>query len=58
MVFRFLLFALLLAALGCFAIYVISGDKRYRRGGVRLTMATLVAAFVFFAVLIIQRLIE
>jgi hypothetical protein len=57
-VFRFLLFVLLLAALGCFGYYTVSGDKRYRYVGVRLVKWTVLAALAFFAVLIIERLIE
>jgi hypothetical protein len=57
-VFRALLILMLLAGAACFAIYAISGQARYRVYGVRLVSGTIIAGLVFFAVLIVQRLIE
>jgi hypothetical protein len=49
---------LLLAGLGCFAAYIFTGQVAWRRRGIVIVGWTLVAAFGFFAVLIVQRLIE
>ena len=57
-VFRALLIVMLIAGAACFAIYAVSGRMRYRAYGVWLVSGTLVAGLVFFAVLIVQRLIE
>ena len=57
-VFRALLILMLIAGAACFGVYALSGRMRYRVYGVRLVVASLVAGLVFFAVLIVQRLIE
>jgi hypothetical protein len=57
-VFRALLILMLLGGAACFAIYALSGQARYRVYGVRLVSGTIVAGLVFFAVLIVQRLVE
>ena len=57
-VFRALLIVTLIAGAACFAAYALSGRMRYRIYGVRLVGGSLVAGFVFFAVLIVQRLAE
>ena len=49
-------FLLLLAAAICFGIYAATGDMRYRRAGLATFKWTIVAAVVFFAVLIVQRI--
>jgi hypothetical protein len=55
-----LLRALVLLMLGlgvaCFAVYAVTGSQQYRRVGVRLVKWTIVAGFLFFAVLIVERL--
>ena len=56
LVFRTAMLLLLLAAAICFAFYAGTGEVRYRRYGWIITKWTLVAAFVFFGVLILQRL--
>ncbi|MDF1484670.1 hypothetical protein PY257_05630 [Ramlibacter sp. H39-3-26] len=56
LVFRWLVMLLLFAAAVCFAFYVGTGRARYRRWGSMVLKWTLVAAFAFFAVLILERL--
>ena len=52
-----LLFGLLaVASVLCFAAYIGTGDARWRSRGVLIIKWTLVAAFGFFAVLILERL--
>ena len=51
------LFAGLLVALGV-AAYVITGNKRYLTFSWRVFLATLAAMIVFFAVLILERLLH
>ena len=51
-------FPLLLVAAGlCFALYAATGRIRYRKAGLVILKWTLVAAFGFFAVLIVERLV-
>ena len=47
---------LLLAAAVCFAFYAGTGQERFKRYGLRTLKWTLAAGFVFFAVLILERL--
>lgn len=47
---------LLLAAAVSFAFYVGTGQVRFRRMGLVIMKWTLIAAFCFFAVLILERL--
>ena len=54
-IFRVLFLALLLAAAGCFVWFLITGQPRYKRYGLRLLQGTLGAAFFFFAVLAVER---
>jgi len=56
LVFRWLMLLLLLAAAVCFAFYAGTGEPKFRRYGLVITKWTLIAAFVFFAVLILERL--
>ena len=55
---RVVVLLLLLAGLGCFALYFVTGQVRYRAIGIRLIRWTVVAALVFFGVLIVERLAE
>jgi hypothetical protein len=55
-VFRFLLLAMLVASALSFALYATTGRVRYRVFGLRVLGAALIAGFIFFAVLIAQRL--
>lgn len=54
--FRFAVLLLLLAAAVCFAFYAGTGQARYRRYGLVILKWTLIAGFLFFAVLILERL--
>jgi predicted CDP-diglyceride synthetase/phosphatidate cytidylyltransferase len=56
-VFRTVLFLLLVAGLLCFAMYAGTGQRRWRDLGLMITKWTVIAAFGFFAVLITERLI-
>lgn len=54
--FRFAVLLLLVAAAVCFAFYAGTGQARYRRWGLVILKWTLIAGFLFFAVLILERL--
>ncbi len=56
LVFRWAMLLLLLAAGVCFAFYAGTGEIRFKRYGLITLKWTLIAAFVFFAVLIVERL--
>lgn len=56
LVFRWVMLLLLLAAAVCFAFYAGTGQDRFKRYGLRTLKWTLAAGFVFFAVLILERL--
>ena len=55
LLFRWLIFVLLIGAAVCFAFYAGTGQVRYRRWGLITLKWTLIAAFGFFAVLILER---
>lgn len=54
--FRWLLILLMLVAGACFALFVITGQARFKRYGLLILKWTLVSAFGFFAVLTLERL--
>ena len=54
---RVLVLLLLGFSIGAFALYALTAQERYRRLGLRVLGATLAASFVFFGVLIVQRLL-
>jgi hypothetical protein len=56
-VFRAILLLLLFGGLGCFALYIATGQAGWRALGLRLVKWTVVAGLVFFAVLAIERFI-
>lgn len=56
LLFRWLILLLLIGAAVCFAFYAGTGQARYRRWGLLTLKWTLIAAFGFFAVLILQRI--
>ncbi|MFD0666855.1 hypothetical protein ACT80S_03980 [Ramlibacter sp. MAHUQ-53] len=56
LLFRWSLMLLLLAAGVCFAFYAGTGQVRFRHWGLVILKWTLIAAFGFFAVLILERL--
>ena len=55
LIFRWLILVLLLAAAVSFALYVGTGQARFKHFGLRVLKWTLIAAFGFFAVLILER---
>ena len=52
---RWLVLLLLLGVALSFVLFVITGKPKYKTHGVRVLKWTLVAAFIFFGVLIIER---
>ena len=56
LVFRWAMLLLLLASAVSFAFYAGTGQKRFREMGLRILKWTVAAGFLFFAVLILERL--
>jgi len=56
LLFRWTIFLLLLVAVACFVFYIGTGQPRYRLWGLKVLKWTMLAAFGFFAVLILERL--
>lgn len=56
--FRLLIPSLFVVAGVLFAIFMFTGDPRYKRAGLLVLKATLISAFAFFAVLIAINLLE
>ncbi|MBC7437148.1 MAG: hypothetical protein H7332_13915 [Bdellovibrionales bacterium] len=56
LLFRWAIMFLLLAAAVLFAFYAGTGQVRFRRMGLIVLKWTLIAAFCFFAVLILERI--
>jgi len=56
LLFRWAILLLLLLACVCFVFYVGTGQQRFRQWGLRTLKWTLLAAFAFFAVLVLERL--
>lgn len=56
LIFRLVFGLLLVSGLLCFAMYIGTGQQAWRRRGIVIVKWTLVAAFGFFAVLILERL--
>ena len=54
--FRALVFLLLVAGLLCFAMFIGTGQPRWRTLGVRIVKWTLIAVLAFFAVLLLEQL--
>ena len=55
LIFRWLVGLLLVAGLVCFALYIATGEQRYRRLGILLVKWTVIAGLGFVAVLILER---
>jgi hypothetical protein len=55
LLFRWTVVLLLLVAVACFVFYIGTGQRRYRTWGLMVLKWTLLAAFGFFAVLILER---
>ena len=56
MAFRWLVLLLLVSAGVLFALFAITGQQRFKHYGLRILKWTLLAAFIFFAVLIAERI--
>ena len=56
-VFRFLMLLLLVASAVSFILYAVTGQMRYRKIGLRVLTATVIAGLFFFAVLIVERVL-
>ncbi len=57
LLFRWAVLLLLIAAGVCFALYVGTGQARYRTWGLVILKWTVLAALGFFAVLVLERLL-
>ncbi|MEH0167739.1 hypothetical protein [Roseateles microcysteis] len=53
---RLLMGLLLVAAVLCFALFIATGQRRWRQRGIVIVKWTVIAALGFFAVLILERL--
>jgi hypothetical protein len=56
LVFRWIVLLLLVAGILCFAMYIGTGDVRWRQRGLVIVKWTVLAGLAFFAVLILERL--
>jgi hypothetical protein len=56
LVFRWIVLLLLVAGLLCFAMYVGTGQPKWRMLGIRIVKWTVIAALGFFAVLLLERM--
>lgn len=56
LIFRLVFGLLLVAGLLCFALYIGTGQAVWRRRGLVIVKWTVLAAFGFFAVLVLERL--
>ncbi len=56
-VFRTLVLLLLVAGVLCFALYIGTGQARWRRFGLVIIKWTVIAGLVFFAVLFLERMV-
>ncbi len=56
LIIRWIVLLLLVAGLVCFAMYLGTGQQRFRMIGILIVKWTVIAGLGFFAVLILQRL--
>jgi hypothetical protein len=56
LLFRWLILLLLLAAVLSFSFFIATGQPRFKRYGLKILKWTLIAAFGFFAMLIMERI--
>lgn len=56
LLFRWVMLLSLLVCAGLFVFYAFTGQQKYKEIGLTALKATLVVAFIFFAVLILQRI--
>jgi predicted CDP-diglyceride synthetase/phosphatidate cytidylyltransferase len=55
-IFRLVFGLLLLAGILCFAMYIGTGQAKWRQLGIRIVKWTVIAALGFFAVLMLERM--
>lgn len=56
LLFRWVMLLSLLACAGLFVFYALTGQQKYKKTGLTALKATLLVAFIFFAILILQRI--
>jgi hypothetical protein len=56
LIFRWIILLLLVAGLVCLAMYVGTGQRRFKMFGIRIIKWTVIAGLGFFAVLILETL--
>ena len=56
LIFRWIVLLLLVAGVLCFAMYIGTGQTRWRQIGIRIVKWTIVAGLGFFAVLLLERM--
>ena len=56
LIFRWVVLLLLVAGALCLAMYVGTGEARWRNRGIRIIKWTVIAALGFFAVLVLERM--
>lgn len=56
LIFRWIVLLLLVAGVLCFAMYIGTGQARWRQIGIRIVKWTIVAGLGFFAVLLLERM--
>lgn len=56
LLFRWVMLLTLLSCAGLFVLYAFTGQQKYKKIGLTALKLTLLVAFVFFAVLILQRI--
>ena len=57
LIFRWIVLLLLVAGLLCFALYIGTGQRRWRALGITIVKWTVIAALGFFAVLLLERMV-
>jgi hypothetical protein len=58
LIFRWIVLLLLVAGLLCFAMFIGTGQQRYRVLGIRIVKWTVIAGLGFFAVLILETMVK
>ena len=58
LIFRWIVLLLLVAGLLCFAMFIGTGQQRWRVLGIRIVKWTVIAGLGFFAVLILETMVK
>ena len=58
LIFRWIVLLLMVAGLLCFAMFIGTGQQRYRVLGIRIVKWTVIAGLGFFAVLILETMVK